>query len=114
MNRSIQTILICFFSLCFIFFLWNPAAQAKANKKYSVDDEYQQMHRETDVMKIVSVLEMKVENQKLLEKAKEKISTLREPEFSLITSLSDQIVKEGGRPGADIAFLLLIALIILS
>lgn len=88
-------------------------AQAET-KKLSVDEAKQQMHRETDVMKIVSVLEMKVEDQKLLEKAKGKISTLREPEFSLITSLSEQIVKEEGRPGVDIAFLLLIALIILS
>ncbi len=72
------------------------------------------MHRETDVMKILSVLEKKVGDQKLLEKAKEKLSTLKEPEFSLISSLSEQIVKEGDRPGVDIAFLLITALIILS
>ncbi len=114
MNRSIQTILICFFSLCFIFFLWNPAAQAKANQKSSVDVEYQQMHRETDVMKIISVLEKKVGDHKLLEKAREKLSTLRGPEFSLISSLSEQMLKDGDRPGVDIAFLLLTALIIFS
>lgn len=111
MKRPIQSILIFF--VCLLFLLWNPTAQAET-KKLSVDEAKQQMHRETDVMKIVSVLEMKVEDQKLLEKAKGKISTLREPEFSLITSLSEQIVKEEGRPGVDIAFLLLIALIILS
>jgi len=114
MNRSIKSILICFLSLFFIFFLWNPAVQAKTNKKSSVDGEYQQMHRETDVMKIMSVLEKRVGDQKLLEKTKEKLSTLREPEFSLITSLSEQIMKEGDRPGVDIAFLLLTALIIFS
>jgi hypothetical protein len=114
MNRSIQTILICFLSLFFIFFLWNPEALAKTDKKWSVDDEYQQIHRETDVMKIMSVLEKRVGDQKLLEKAKEKLSTLRGPEFSLITSLSEQITKEGDRPGVDIAFLLLTALIIFS
>ncbi len=114
MNRSIQTILICFSSLCFIFFLWNPTAQAKANQKSSADDEYQQMHRETDVMKIISVLEKKVGDHKLLEKAKGKLSTLREPQFSLISSLSEQMLKDWDGSGVDIAFLLLTALIIFS
>ena len=114
MNRSIKIILSCFFSLCFIFFLWNPAAQAKANKKSSVDDEYQRMHRETDMLKIISVLEKKVGDRRLLEKAKEKLSTLREPQFHLMSSLSEQMLRDWDRPGVDIAFLLLTALIIFS
>jgi hypothetical protein len=86
MRKIIQSILICSLCLLFVFLLWNPTAQAET-KKSSVD-EYQQLHRETDVIKIMSVLEKKVGDQKLLETAKEKLSTLREPEFSLITSLS--------------------------
>ena len=112
MKRSIQFILICFLCLPFLVLLWNPPAQAET-KKPGVG-EYQQLHRETDVIKIISVLEKKVGDQKLLEKAQEKLSTLREPEFSLITSLSEHLLREGDRPGVDIAFVLLTALIIFS
>jgi len=114
MNKPLQSVVICFLSSLLILFFWNPAAQGKTNKKSSIDGEYEQTHRETDVTKIMSVLEKKVADQRLLEKAKEKLSTLREPEFSLITALSKQITKEGDRPGVDIAFLLLTALIIFS
>ncbi len=113
MNKSIQYLaisLISFFFIC----LWNQAAQTKTNKNLIAEGEYRQTHRETVVMKIMSLLETKVGDQKLLEKAKEKLSTLREPEFSLITSLAEQITKEGDRPGVNIAFLLLTALIIFS
>ena len=50
----------------------------------------------------------------MLERAREKLFTLKEPQFSLIASLSEQIMKEEGQPGVDIAFLLITILIVLS
>ncbi len=106
-------IYICFLSLLFIFSLWNPAVQAETRKS-NVDKEYRGMHRETDMTRILSVLEKKVDDQKMLERAREKLFTLQEPQFSLIASLSEQIVKEGNQPGVDIAFLLITILMVLS
>ncbi len=100
-------------SLIFIFSLLNPMLAMGEIKQSKIGDE-NQMHRETDVMGILSVLEKRIGDQKLLEKAKGKLITLRNPEFDLITSLSGQIKKEGERPGVEIAFLLITALIILS
>ena len=112
MRRSIYSILISLLCLLFLFFPWNTRAQAETRKPGV--DEYQSLHRETDVMKIISVLKKKVGDQKLLEKAKGKLSTMREPEFSLISSLAEHLLREGDRPGVDIAFVLLTALIIFS
>jgi hypothetical protein len=113
MKKSMHPIYICFLSLLFIFSLWNQAVQAETRKS-NADEEYRGMHRETDMTKILSVLEKKVDDQKMLERAREKLFTLQEPQFSLIASLSEQIVKEGDQPGVDIAFLLITILIVLS
>jgi hypothetical protein len=56
----------------------------------------------------------KIGDQKSLERAKEKLFALRDSQFYLIASLSEQIAREGDKPGVDIAFLLITALIILS
>jgi hypothetical protein len=113
MKKSMRPLYICFLFLLFIFSLWNPAVQAETRKS-NADEEYRGMHRETDMAKILSVLEKKVDDQKMLDRARQKLLTLQEPQFSLIASLSEQIVKEGDQPGVDIAFLLITILIVLS
>ncbi len=72
------------------------------------------LHREIDRLKILFVLENKMGNKKLLEKAMVKLTTLDEWQMQLITSLSDRIAHEGNTTGADIAFLLMTVLIIFS
>jgi hypothetical protein len=114
MKRSIKKLLIGFFSLLCILFFWNPMIAKGEMKESKIGNEHHEMHRETDIMKILAVLEMKIQDQKLLDKAKVKLFTLKDSEFDLITSLSEQIVKEGETPGVDIAFLLVTVLIILS
>jgi hypothetical protein len=113
MKKSTYLISICSLSLLLIFFLCNPEVQAEARRS-NADGENRGMHRETDMTKILSVLGKKVDDQKMLEKAREKLFTLKEPQFSLIASLSEQIVKEVNQPGVDIAFLLITVLIVLS
>ncbi len=100
-------------SLTFILSFWNPMLAMGEIRQSNIGGEHQ-LHRETEVMKILSVLEKRIGDQKLLEKAKGKLITLKNPEFDLITSLSGQINKDGERPGVEIAFLLITALIILS
>jgi hypothetical protein len=112
MKKSMHPIYTCFLFLLIISSLWNPAVQADARESNS-DEEYRGVHRKTDMTKILSVLKKEVDDQKMLERAREKLFTLREPQFSLIASLSDQIAKEGKQAGVDIAFLLITILIVL-
>lgn len=69
--------------------------------------------RDTDVHKILSVLDNRMPEQPLLEKAKNKISTLSDRQTRRIASLAEQADREKNSMGGDIAFLLITALIIL-
>ncbi len=103
-------------SLSLVFFLWNPWSStiARGEVRQSGIEGEDRMHRETDVLKILSVLEKRTGDQRLLEKARGKLVTLKRSELDLIASLSEQMIKEGKRPGADLVFLLMTALIILT
>jgi len=72
------------------------------------------VNRKADLSKILSVLEIKMGAHTLPGKVKDKLSTLTDGQIRLIASLSDRIADEGHTPSADIAFLLIAALIILS
>ena len=63
--------------------------------------------------RIVSALETRIDDAKLLEKAKDKLRTLGSKDLGLIASLCERMSEEGGA-GADIAFFLVTALIVLS
>lgn len=103
-------------SLTFMLFFWNPWSPriAMGELRQSQIKEEDRIHREADVQKILCVLEKRIGDQKLLEKTKGKLVTLERSELDLITSLSEQMTKEGERPGVDLAFLLITALIILA
>lgn len=72
------------------------------------------VNRKGDISKILSVLEKKTGDRKLVEKAKGKLFTLSEGEILLISSLCERISGDSYSAGADIAFLLSITLIIFS
>ena len=77
----------------------------KARKHYLVN-------RKNDISNILSVLEKKTGDRKLVEKAKDKLSNLSGGEIKLISSLCERISHDSQSAGADIAFLLIITLII--
>jgi len=64
--------------------------------------------------KILSVLETRTADEKVIEKAAEKLRTLDGRELRLMASLCDRIEESGGTAGADIAFSLMTAMIVLS
>jgi hypothetical protein len=66
------------------------------------------------MLKILPVLEDKIENKKLLKKSKEKIFAMNSRELHLVASLCEKISDEGQTVSSDIAFLLVTALIVLS
>src|SRR5512139_325279 len=59
-----------------------------------------------DLSNILSVFENRIEDQKLLERTKDKLLTLDQRQLRLIASLSERVAKEGNTAGSDIAFLL--------
>ena len=67
-----------------------------------------------EMLKIMPVLEGKIENKKLLEKSKEKIYVMNSHEVRLISALCEKITDDGQAVSSDIAFLLVTALIVLS
>jgi hypothetical protein len=67
-----------------------------------------------EMLKIIPVLEDKIENKKLLEKSKEKVFAMNSRELHLVAALCEKISDEGQTVSSDIAFLLVTALIVLS
>ena len=70
--------------------------------------------RGTDTVKILSVLAIRSSDGKVLGKAAEKLSAMNDRDLRLISSLCDRIVADRGTAGADIAFSLITAMIVLS
>ena len=77
-------------------------------------DHNKELKQDSSMAKIMPVLESRVDDQKLLEKAKDKLAIMDEAEIRLIASLCERISLDRGTPDADIAFLLVTALIVLS
>lgn len=72
------------------------------------------VNRESEVANILSVLERKVGDHPLPRKAKDKLLTLSDEKLRLVASLCERISVGSDTPGAEVAFLLIAALIIWS
>jgi hypothetical protein len=66
------------------------------------------------VSKILTLLEFKNSNQRILDKAAGKLHAMNERELRLMSSLCDRISVRSNSAGADIAFSLITAMIVLS
>lgn len=75
---------------------------------------YTEIADENAVSKIMSVLTSRSPGGKALGKAAEKLSAMNNRDLRLISSLCDRISADGGTAGADIAFSLITAMIVLS
>jgi hypothetical protein len=67
-----------------------------------------------DLSKIIGILESRIKNRQLPEKAKNKLAAMNDEEIRLVTSLCDRMAGEGDTAGADLALMLVTALIVLS
>jgi hypothetical protein len=70
--------------------------------------------RGTDTVKILSILAIRSPGRKVLGKAAEKLAAMNDRDLRLIASLCDRISADRGTTGADIAFSLITAMIVLS
>jgi hypothetical protein len=66
------------------------------------------------ISKILSVLEIRSSDRKIIDKAAEKLSAMNQRDIQLISSLCDRISADGDTAGANIAFSLITAMIVLS
>ncbi len=66
------------------------------------------------VLKVISLLEKKTDDPKVIDRLRRKISALGEKRLQMVSSLSDRILSKGHTAEADVAFLLVTALIVFS
>lgn len=67
-----------------------------------------------DLQKVLSVIEHRTSDGKVLEKMQKKLSTLSERELHLAASLCERIARDDRSAGASIAFSIVAAMIVLS
>jgi hypothetical protein len=67
-----------------------------------------------DLSRIIGILESRIKNHQLPEKAKNKLATMDDKEIRLVASLCGRITGKGDTAGADLALMLVTALIVLS
>lgn len=94
-------------------FLGESAMAATAKTGSKRGNPHTALRRDADTVRILSSLEGKIGGEKLLEKVKDKLSALDDAQVRLLASLSERMANHGSAAGADLAFLLLTALIIL-
>jgi hypothetical protein len=70
--------------------------------------------RDHDLNKIIGILESRIKNHHLPEKAKSKLAAMNDEEIRLLKSLCDRLSQTTNTAGADFALLLATALIVLS
>ncbi len=98
---------ICFFFSLAIPFSWNRSfASSRAAGPTSP--------LSTEISRILSVLEDKMESPELRLKIEHKLSTLDHKQILLIASLSERIANENRTTGKEIAILMITALIVFS
>jgi len=112
MRKLTLTVAACLLALQINIFVGSPSFAAVNPIEH--DPGYPTLSsRVSNVLKIFSVLNDRMADHPLLEKAKEKVFSLSDQHTQLIASLSDQVAKERNSTSGEIAFLLLTALIIL-
>ncbi len=107
-----RTVIIAVVLLCLLLFGWKPAL---ANPPLTGPQaEGYADSRQDSRNRILSVLETRTADEKILAKAAEKLQVLDGRELRLMASLSDRVAADEGSPGAAIAYSLITALIVLS
>lgn len=66
------------------------------------------------ILKVISLLEKKTDDPKVIERLRHKLAALGEKRLQMVSSLSDRILDHRHEAEADVAFLLVTALIVFS
>ncbi len=71
-------------------------------------------HVDRDLRRTIGVLEEKIGGRRLPKQAIEKLAAMNVEERKLVTLLCDRIAESGDKPSADVALMLVAALIVLT
>jgi len=113
-KKFMKSMILLFLPFFFLMVIWYVSTTYAKGPDSKVNDPYIATNRETDRFKVLSVLKNRVGDRKLIEKAKEKLTRIKCQENSFDCCVSERITNAEERAGSDIAFLLTIALIVLS
>ena len=102
------------FLMALTFLPGNPALAAIGSFDFQKKAVSPQKYQTEDPHKILETLERKIGGKKISQKARDKVFTLSGDQSRLIISLCERISDNEHSAGADIAYLLIIALILLS
>jgi|SRR3990172_7337296 len=116
--RLFLSVLLLSIVLCFIVFEGSSRASLPGGVNVTpvrLDHERQsRMSDGRDLGKIIKILESRARNHQLPEKAIEKLADMKDDDIRLVSSLCDRISDAGDAAGADLAFILVTALIVIS
>jgi hypothetical protein len=73
-----------------------------------------QTNRDSDLNKIIKVLESRIKNHHLPNRAKNKLAAMNDEDIRIVKSLCDRLSETGDTASADFALLLVTAVIVLS
>jgi len=113
-NKFFPVLIVVLFILSIMIVTFPSPSLAVARLDNSKANNHYLLNSKNEISNILSVLEKKTGDQELLEKAKGKLFALNGEEIQLISSLCERISHDSYSAGADIAFLLIITLIIFS
>jgi len=72
------------------------------------------VHPDPRVLKVISLLEKKTDDPKVVDRLRQKLSRIGEKRLQMVSLLSDRILSREHEAEADVAFLLMTALIVFS
>ena len=114
-GNKVSSVWIVFVCITNVIILSFPSSAMAANNLYRRQKSRPALTvPNEDTSKIQLVLEDKIENQGMLKKIKGKLLNLDSEQIRLISSLCEQIYRDGQSAGADFAFLLVATLNIFS
>lgn len=92
----------------------SPAAGLSGTAASFLPKPDQAIGHRGDLQKVLSVVEHRTKDGKVMEKMREKLSTLGDRELHLAASLCERIARDDDSARSDIAFSIVTALIVLS
>lgn len=105
---------IFFLFVVLLLLLWQSSGVFAASTGIPAETHGAELSGRNDISKIMSVLESRRPDRRVLEKAAGKMSDMNERSLRMMSSLCDRIAADAGTPAADVAYSLLTALIVLS
>jgi hypothetical protein len=105
---------IFFLFVVLLLLLWQSSGVFAASAGIPAETHRAELSGRNDISKIMSVLERRKPDRRVLEKAACKMSDMNEGSLRMMSSLCDRIAADSGTPAADVAYSLLTALLVLS